>query len=317
MEPRSTIVTVAAVDLDAATAFLADRYSNQVTTIETLRQGAWSSAYGFERDGTPYVIRFSNHLDDFQRDRHAHRYVGPNLPIPIVTEIGEAFGAHYAISERKFGTPIDTLDGPAMRALLPSLFAMLDGLRRADISSTRGYGGWDADRVGSHASWADFLLAANVDDPESRGGGWKTTLEQSRLGMTAYNEVYVRLQRAVHVAPAERFLVLSDLLNYNMLVHGNAVSGVIDWGCSLYGDFLYDLAWIVFWAPWYPAWNEIDFLAEARQHYAEIGLLVPNFEERMRLCLIHIGITHISYNAFIGDIDTAEVVAERTLLLSD
>ena len=49
----------------------------------------------------------------------------------------------------------------------------------------------------------------------------------------------------------ERHLIHSDLLNYNVLVADGRISAVIDWGCAMYGDFLYDLAWFEFWAPWY------------------------------------------------------------------
>ena len=81
-----------------------------------------------------------------------------------------------------------------------------------------------------------------------------------------------RLPHLVDACPEQRFLVHGDLLNYNVLVSTCAVSAVIDWGCSLYGDFLYDVAWLAFWAPWYPAWTGVDFATEAARHYAAIGL---------------------------------------------
>jgi thiamine kinase-like enzyme len=39
-------------------------------------------------------------------------------------------------------------------------------------------------------------------------------------------------------------LVHSDLLHYNVLVAADRVTAVLDWGSSLYGDFLFDLAWL-------------------------------------------------------------------------
>ena len=36
------------------------------------------------------------------------------------------------------------------------------------------------------------------------------------------------------------------------------LEAVFDWGCSLAGDFLYEVAWFTFWAPWYPALDAID-----------------------------------------------------------
>ncbi len=81
----------------------------------------------------------------------------------------------------------------------------------------------------------------------------------------------------------------------------------------MYGDFLYDLAWFEFWAPWYPAWHGIDFRHEAARHYASIGLDVPRFEEQLTCCQIHIGLAAQAYNAFKEHWDALEQTARRTL----
>ena len=49
----------------------------------------------------------------------------------------------------------------------------------------------------------------------------------------------------------ERTLIHNDLLNRNALASGGQVTAVFDWGCSIYGDFLCDLAAFVFWSPWF------------------------------------------------------------------
>jgi hygromycin-B 4-O-kinase len=88
---------------------------------------------------------------------------------------------------------------------------------------------------------------------------------------------------------------------------------VIDWGCSMYGDFLYDLAWFIFWAPWYPRWRNIDFQREAARHYESIGLAVPHFEERLRCYQLHIGLTGQAYSAFKLRWADLEATSRRTL----
>ncbi len=310
--PRgATVVTV-----EQASAFLTDRFGPNATSVEALRQGGWSSAYGFTRNGAGYVIRFSAHADDFARDRLASRYASPELPIPVVTEIGEAFGIHYAISERIGGVPIDDVDGRQMRGLLPSFFAALDAMRNADVSGTTGYGGWSEDRSAPHLSWAEALLAVSEDSGDGRGSGWRGRLENSSAGAAGFDEAYATLVELAPFAPVDRHLIHSDLMNYNVLVSDRELTGVIDWGCAMYGDFLYDLAWLVFWWPWRPAWGEIDILAEARRHYVDIGLDVTNYDERMRFNLIHIGLSNLAYVAWIGRWDQARDVTARTLAFS-
>ena len=81
----------------------------------------------------------------------------------------------------------------------------------------------------------------------------------------------------------------------------------------MYGDFLYDLAWLCFWQPWYPAWQRLDFPEEATRHYAAIGLDVPHFEERLRCCQIHIGLAGQAYMAYAGNWTDLPETAQRTL----
>ena len=111
-------------------------------------------------------------------------------------------------------------------------------------------------------------------------------------------------------------MVHADLLHNNVLVSGGQITGVLDWGCSIYGDFLYDLAWLSFWSPTFAAWRQIDFARESRNHYASIGLEVPEFAERLRCYELHIGLDGQAYSAFMGRWDELEATAQRTLALA-
>jgi hygromycin-B 4-O-kinase len=63
----------------------------------------------------------------------------------------------------------------------------------------------------------------------------------------------------------------------NMLAENGAVTAVLDWTEAMYGDFLYDVAWLNFWDPGH------DYQAIFRADYAERGFAVPDFEQRL-LC---------------------------------
>lgn len=79
------------------------------------------------------------------------------------------------------------------------------------------------------------------------------------------------------------------------------------------GDFLYDLAWFLYWAPWYPAWHGIDFRGEAFKHYAATGLDVPNVAERLTCYQIHIGLGDQAYSAYKERWERVAQAARRTL----
>jgi hygromycin-B 4-O-kinase len=304
------------VSADEAEAFLVERFGAEVTGVEPIGGGAWSKAYAFRRNSAHYIARFGGYPEDFAKDQMAGRYASADLPIPAVTEIGQALGGFYAISERAFGGFIDDLDDERMRATLPSLFAALDAARRADLSATTGYGSWDSTGAAPYPSWQASLLAIAADQPGDRGYGWRQRLETSTTGAERFDEAFDHLRALVAFSPEERHLIHSDLLHFNVLVADDHVSAVFDWGCALYGDFLYDLAWFAFWSPWFPAWQGIDFREEAANHFAGIGLEVQRFEERFRCCQVHIGLDGQRYQALVGDWEHLERTARRTLAVA-
>ena len=298
-------------------AFLMHRFGSEISDLGPISHGEWSRAFHFRLNEDHHrrqlIVRFSALDEDFRKDRLAMEYASANLPIPRVVDVGQALDGFYAICVRAGGEFLDSLDGGAFRRLLPSLFEALEAARRVDLRATRGYGGWDGNGTAPHPTWRATLLDVATDVPTKRTFGWRERLTNSSTGTGPFDEAYRRLHSLLGACPEDRHLVHSDLLNYNVLVTGDRISAVLDWGSSLYGDFVFDVAWFSFWQPWYPAWSDIDIAAEAARYYAAIDLEVPRFAERLRCYEIVIGLEHLAYNAFKGRWSTLQAVAERTL----
>ena len=301
---------------DEAEAFLVGRFGAGVTDVEPIGGGAWSKAYAFRRDGAHFVARFGGYPEDFEKDRLAGRYASADLPIPAVTEIGEAFGGYYAISERMFGGFIDHLDGERMRATLPSLFAALDAARGADLSATTGYGAWDATGVAPYPSWRAALLDVATDRPGDQGHGWRRRLEASATGAERFDEAFDRISALAAFCPEERHLIhgiCSTSTSWSPTTGSRPCSTgaarCTATSCTTWPAF-------AFWSPWYPAWQGIDFREEAARHFAAIGLEVPHFDERFRCCQVHAGLDAQQYQALVGDWENLERAARRTLAVA-
>ncbi len=292
-----------------ATRFLRERFGS-AAQIEVMRPGEWSAVYLVKTADADLVARFSAYDEDFEKDAHASRYSSKALPIPSITEWGPALGGFYAFAPRASGQHLDDLDETRMRRVLPSLFAALDAMRAV---KTRGFGGWRADGSTSQPTWRAWLLGF-IDWPATRGApGWRKLLEPTPTGTAPFEEGYERMRDLVDQCPEQSHLVHDDLINRNVLVDGDHISAVLDWGSSKHGDFLYDLAKLVFYGPWFSAWRNIDFAAEARAHYDTIGLDVPHFAERMTCYALRIGLDDMPYSAFRKRWDQLEWKAKRVL----
>jgi hygromycin-B 4-O-kinase len=260
------------------------------------------------------VIRFGDHVDDFRKDQVMADRSSAALPVPAVLEIGSAGDGYFAVSERACGQPLDDLDEAGMRAVLPRLFAALDAMRDMGLPAARGYGMWAPDGTAPACSWAEALLAVNKE--RARLPGWRAALARSPVGTGPFDRAYARLRELAEGLPDERHLVHRDLLSRNVLIQGADITAVIDWGNALYGDWLYDAAWLIHWWPYFPRWRDIDITAELERHWLQQGTAVPDRRRRLEACLLHIGLDLMSYTAYRGRWNDFSRVAEQTSRLA-
>ncbi len=102
----------------------------------------------------------------------------------------------------------------------------------------------------------------------------------------------------------------------NVHVENAHITGLFDWGISLYGDHLYDLGLIEFWAPWYPSIDAPQLRAAACERWSDIPGALDRFDERWQACWLRIGAEHIAWNAYREDWAEAERVAQRMRVIA-
>jgi hygromycin-B 4-O-kinase len=298
------------VNVRQARAFLTSHFDTEPSEVALIGEGAWSRCFGFRRGDNELAIRFGNYLDDFRKDQLASAYAAPDLPIPEVLDVGQAFDGYYAISRRAHGVPLESLSAADWLAIVPSVVTALEAMRTTDLSSTSGVGGWGADGGASHSSWSSHLLAVGEDMPDQRTHGWRERLSASPSGDAAFTWGFELLKKVAKDSVL-RCLLHCDLINRNVLVYDNRISAVFDWGCSRYGDHLYDLAWFEFWAPWVPQLNMHHLKSELERRWRDVGYAPKDKESRLMACYLHIGLDHLGYNAHLGDWSTLAATAER------
>jgi len=297
------------VALPEAAEFLRRRYGSGISGVGPVaEQGLWSSTYRFTDGQAERVVRFGPVREAYERDAFVSRHASPRLPVPQVHEIGEAFGHWFAVSDFVPGGIIDKIGAIAMRQTLPSLLGVLDAIREVDLSSTTGFGYWDSRGQGVDPTW-EYVMLGGIPR-------WRSAVAGSPVGLAAFETGVARMLELLPFSPPLRYLVHSDLLHRNVLVDGSRVTAVLDWGSSFIGDFVYDIAWLTFWQPWYPQWAGIDFAGAAQAHYAATGTVVEHFAERLRCYELRIAVSNQEWFAERGDHANLEIVAARTLELA-
>lgn len=299
------------------TSFLQQKFGHDISELSLLSGGEWSQAYSFIHQSQKYVLRWCKTRESFEKDAFASQFNSLKLPIPAISQQGKAFDMFYAISDFAPGNFIETLSATELELTLPALCDLFDALRDTDLSPTTGYGLWDASGQGSHASWKSYLLDVINDRESSITHGWSEHLRsQPKLG-EMFNSLYEILEKHVNACPEARELIHSDLLNFNLLVLDHKISGVIDWQCSMYGDSLYDIAWFLYYAPWYPQFAEIGLSEKILTHYKLESNQTENIEDRLLCYYLHIGLGSIAYNAYKQDWKAAQDAVNYTQGICD
>ena len=310
------MISQPSITLSMIQRFIEAHYGSPATEVVLLGAGAWSRAYRFDVAGSARVIRWSQYADNFERDAYAARYATNDLPIPPITSFGRAFNSYYAISPFIDGAFLEALTPNELGATIPSLLRMLRALRRVDLSTTYGFGFWNEQGIATYPSWRDFVLDDKNDSPGSLITGWRAKLEASPMGTETYYTLRTALADLTVRVPEIRGLVHSDLLNFNVLAQPGRITALLDWGSSFYGDPLYDIAWFVFYEPWYPHFGAINLATQLLDDYrADSAADQRQIDDRLRCCLLDIGINSIAYNAFIESWSNGEEAASYTLSL--
>jgi len=290
------------------TMLLRERFDATIANVTWVGSGAWSDCFAFTSNGRDLVIRIGRFNADFLLDEYVAHYASEHLPIPrtiLVAPIGDEF---FAISEFVVGQPLESVE--AWDGIVPAVVGLLDALRATNVVDLPGWGRWNPTTGGQAETWRAFLLAVDQDLPATRVTGWKAKLATSSSAHESFDRGYALLQQSI-VDDVPRSLGHNDLLNRNVHVDAGDVQGVFDWGNSILGDHLYDLATFCFWEPWLSHVRAQPVIDAFRIHWSDQEELLDNFDNRLRSCMLHTALEHIAYHARFDHWDEVQRVIDR------
>ena len=277
-------------------ALLRTHVDDNVEDVRPLAGGFFSRAFAATAAGREYVIRISTAVhapESFAKDDYAWRHFArPALPIPRIVATGMTSAGSYAISERVAGRTLAACSPVERQPVLPALLDTLEAVGQSDVRASRGYGDWDSDGNGRFASWQGFLASITANHPDGYYQNWRRLFDDSFLERDVYATVARRMLNLAEHCPEERALIHNDFQFENILTDGQRITGVIDWANALYGDPLYDVAWLT-WQAANPDWWYADGTEILRSRFGHL----PHYATRIACYQCHIGLDHLRFYA--------------------
>ena len=111
------------------------------------------------------------------------------------------------------------------------------------------------------------------------------------LAQDDVDKLFSVVERLAPNCPEEPYLAHGDFGFDNVLINDGRVSAVLDWSGARYGDFLYDVSWLIFWSPAY------DVRGYFHRRYSAGRIDVTRFDERIDCYLAFIGLHGIAFFA--------------------
>lgn len=297
---------------EAVRALLAERFIAPAGLLVPVGGGQIAQTFAFTAEGRAYIIRFNhtNMLVNLEKEAYIYRhFAAPLVPIPPIHQVGHLEGFVYAISEKMPGRTMLDLPQAELIASIPAIIATLDAIHASPVGETTGYGTFDGNGVGLAQSWRESLASVDQEEaPDDFYGQWHHMFEDTILEREVFERVYAAMVRLLDLCPEERRLVHGNYGFGNLLLADGQVTAVLDWINAKYGDFVYDIAWLDFWAP------ALQFGEQFARHYAAQGRAVPAYAERRRCYEYHIGLEALRFFAKTGQ--RPEYIGTRDRLLA-
>ncbi|HEU0164967.1 MAG TPA: phosphotransferase, partial [Thermomicrobiales bacterium] len=252
------------VSSDEVLSLLATQFTSAIDNLVQLPGGGVARIFAFDTAGGEYVVRFNSAAElDFDNEAAIiDLLAGSGVPIPRMIAHGVIRDLSWAISDRIPGVQLNSLPPDEFAAMTPQVFATLDRIHATDITTTAGYGYFDATLTGRSSSWREHVLSIREDHPGGYNPPWEVTFATTALDRSLVMSLFAEIERLVAFCPEGRWLIHGDYGYDNILVQDGKITAVLDWLSARFGDFLFDVASLDFW-------SDFDFAVQFHQHYRE------------------------------------------------
>ncbi len=268
---------------------LKDNIDDEFSDLLTLKGGERSQAFSFSTYKGSFVLRIAKeHRDDFEKDSYAYNnFASHYIPIPKILRIGKFSNYKFAISEKLGGKMLVEFADDEVTKLLPSITTSLDSIHNSRTDIGNKYGVWDKDGLAKQNSWEEVIL----EYFNEKNKNWNEEFGNTFYDRTFFNNLYSKAERLTKYVPNRHDLLHGDYGFDNVLSDGKIVTGVLDWGSAKYGDFLYDIARLIYWG------QRIDYEGFFKKHYKGNSEAEEHWDEKIACYILWIAAKGLGFYA--------------------
>lgn len=284
------------VEQEVILSLLEESFHSPIAGLTQLQGGLISETLSFQVDEKEYILRFAPHGIETGYKKEFfifQQFASYAIPIPPIIKCGWYENLYYAISEKLPGQGLNFISEEEYRQTIPSIIQTLSAIHQIDVQQWHGFGWIDENGIGKLPSWKDFILSVIEEEPATGFyGKWHIMFQTTFLERDFFETVYSQMSQLLEKCPQERYLVHGGYGYNNVLARDGKVTAVVDWVDAMYGDFVYDIAWIAQWAPY-----GIDYARLFHQYYTNNKVPLPNYRERMNCYQLYMGLDGMRFFA--------------------
>lgn len=280
---------------------LIDTFDDSLKGLKEVQSGHIKKVYFFLYNEEEYVIRFSHYDLEFKFEKYLYQYGNKNIVAKPI-KIGSYQNLYYMISKKIMGQHLKALDEKSVIKLIPKVLYSITHIHQININESVGYGWLDDDFNGCFSSLKLFIESHFNNEQK---GFWKDWYHLFQEGILNWDQFHFFYKRMINLEPyckGIRHIVHGDFHLSNIIYHKNEISGFIDWGNVLYGDFLLDIATIHMQLP------QLGILNQAINYYQNNNIKIDYFKERFTCMSLFKGLDMLRFSAKQGNISSCKSI---------
>lgn len=283
--------------------------------LERVVDGEVNEVYFLDTESGRFVLRIARqNFVNFEAEKWAiEECIKAGVPAPrvlgLVEKKVEGENLKFCIQERLPGVPLSWMYGDIKNetTLVKSLIVQTgEFIGKIHSIKPQKFGWINGEGVGYFDSWLEYLTERRKEHDVAIQAAKKAGIDPELTKFAA--EFVYKNESKLEISDPR--LLHMDIHPKHIMVQDSKVSGIIDFGNVTSGDPVYEFARFDYFNASNRLFRPLEWLLEGYPHKDS---LPENFDERMKIYKLQLGLEHLDYYYDEGNMSGLKFVADKLL----